>query len=114
MKRIISATTFPKIGSGANANKRRGQVKFGHQQNISLYEGAYISLTTAKCIVDVDTGKLSTSLNFYIRANKPAIDEVLVADFYSYTPDEFEELYSYVQSLSLDELISFIEDNGWH
>ena len=111
MKRIISATTFPQTGSGAKANRRQGQVKFGHQETISLYEGVLLSLTTAKCIVDVDTGKVSTSLNFYISANRPVVDGISAAEFYAYTPEEFEELYRYVQTLSLDELLVFIKDN---
>ena len=116
MKRYISsATKFPWEGSGAEANVRKGRVKFNSGYSVDLGNGFSMYLVTAKDIFNAATGDIETSVSVNIRKlrdiSAPDGEFLNDLEFFSYTPSELKVLYQHLRSLSFEEMIDFVKEH---
>ena len=110
MKRYISATTFPKVGSGRNVNRRGGVIPFGGGDKYEFRPGWTIMFSGSKPTFDVNSGTVSSYFNVFI--DKPSVryPDKCSTEFFGYTTDELERLWDTVTSVSDEELETMIRD----
>lgn len=103
VKSATDLNEFPTRGSAPHASaESSGLIKFNAGRHILLDNGVRIYLSTGKIMVNSRTGDIVVSMN--VSVTTPAKrDGAASIEFYGYSPEEFKQLYQYLDDMSTDE-----------
>lgn len=109
MKRYINASkhTLQFSHRGSAPDSRNYIKNNGWLIPIPNKPNAYLVYYTSKVLIDKDTGKTYPYIDFSLEYSGDDIRYTV--PFIKYTPQEFEQLYSYLTSLSLEDFMHEIE-----
>lgn len=97
-------SNFDRYGTGPQGSSNNtGWIKFNAKRSIDLSNGINIYLTTAKVLVNSETGEVTSSMNFEVYAGKGYTGK----SFWSYTPEEFTRLYAFLSSLTAEQISKY-------